>query len=138
MIRIGPAMVQIARILAILGLVAANPAHAATCAEARPGWDGTPVSAWQEVMFLVSTAPVLILLVLTAIALRLRSPILSLIVTVLWTGMVTLVAMVDPGGLRADLAEQGCGGSPTLFIALATAICVGMILYIVRPQGGPE
>lgn len=112
-----------------LALLAPSPAWAEVCDKARPGWDGVPVTAWQEALTLMTSPAALILLMLSLIALRFRSAWGALAVTVLWTGLVTLVSMVDISGLRDAAMTEGCIGSSALFIALIAAICVAMILY---------
>ncbi len=102
---------------------------AEVCADTRPGWDGDPVSAAGEAIALFASPMGIVLVISTLAALRFRSQWGALVVVVLWTGLVTMVTMLDPTGVR-DLAQaEGCIGSPTLFIALVAAICVGTILY---------
>ena len=87
-------------------------AVAGVCETVRPGWDGTPVSALQEAAYLFSTPLSLILLLATALAVRLRSQWGVLAVCLGWSGLVTFHAFFDPTA-GAAMAE-GCAGSPVL------------------------
>ena len=107
--------------------VSAAPAWADTCAEMRPGWDGMPVSAFDELLFLAQSPIVLILVLLTALALRFRSEWGGLVVVVGWSIATYLVTQW--GGSQTDAATEGCVGSPALFIAVAAAISIGVVLY---------
>lgn len=115
---------------AVLAFAAtAAPAFAEVCDKARPNWDGTPVSSFQEAIFLFSTIPSLSLVLATAIALRYRSQWGGLAVVVLWTILITMVTATDPTGAGEFAVREGCVGSPALFIAIVTAICVAVVLY---------
>jgi len=105
-------------------------AWAEVCAEARPDWNGVPVSALGEAVTLLLSPMGLFLLVSTAFALRFRSQWGGVAVTVGWTAFATLLTMADPtGGVREAAMAEGCIGAPTLFIAIAAAISVGTIFY---------
>ncbi|MDJ0826489.1 MAG: hypothetical protein QNJ16_13380 [Rhodobacter sp.] len=112
-------------------ILAALPTQAVAeaCATVRPDWDGSPMSTLSEALFLVTTVPVLVLLLATLAALRFRSQWGGLAVVVLWTALVTFLTMVDPSGLQAASRAEGCVGSPALFIAAVAAICVATVLY---------
>lgn len=118
-------------------LLMPTAAWAEVCDKERPSWDGEPVNAVQEALFLFSTPAALVLILASMLAIRFRHQWGGLIVVLLWTLMVSLVSMADPTG-TADLARaEGCTGSPALFIAAVAAICVAMILYtapIKRPE----
>jgi len=127
--------------LIAFGLLAATlpaTAWAEVCDKARPAWDGTPVSAWQETIFLLSTIPALVLIVASLLAIRFRHQWGALVVVVLWTILVTMISMADPTGLQKRAAAEGCVGSPALFIGLVAAICVGMILYTAPRPSRPD
>ena len=107
------------------------PALAEVCDKVRPFWTpGAPATAWDEFLGLMGTPPSLVLLVLTALAVRFRHQWGALVVVLLWTGWISLITFfgADNEIQRAAVAE-GCVGSPVLFIAVVTAICGGMILY---------
>ena len=106
-----------------------GPAWAEVCDKMRPNWDGTATTAMGEALALFLSPGGLFLLAATAVALVLRSQWGGLVVVLLWTGFITLVTMADPSGSRAPGLVEGCVGPPTLFIALAAAICVGTVLY---------
>lgn len=110
-------------------------ALADACARTRPDWDGTPVSLLDEALFLVATPAALVLIIASLVAVRFRHQWGALVVVVLWTLFVSLIAMGDPTGLRAEEVAEGCVGSPALFIGLVAAICVAMILYTTPRQG---
>lgn len=104
------------------------------CATIRPGWDGMPVSAWQEAMTLFSSPIALILLVASAFVIRFRSSWGAMAACLAWSFLITAVTFFDPtGGMRTAADAQGCVGSPSIFIALVAALSVGMILYTGRP-----
>ncbi len=107
----------------------ASPVLAEVCDTDRPDWNGTPVTMTEEALALLLSPAGLILLAGTILALRFRSQWGGLIVVVLWSGFVSLIALADPTGTRALALQEGCIGSPALFIALVIAICAGTILY---------
>jgi hypothetical protein len=110
-------------------------AWAQDCAVQRPGWDGAPVSAVQEAVFLASSPAALVLLLGTAVAVRFKSQWGSLAVVLGWTAFVTFLTMLAPASRKLAMAE-GCVGSPALFIGVIAAICVGMIFYTAPPLKG--
>lgn len=112
----------------ILALLPA-PALAEVCDTERPSWDGSPVSAIDEAIALFSSPPVFLLLLATVIAIRFRLKKMAPGVAVLWTIAVSMVAMPTTNSIRLAGITEGCIGSPTLFIALVGALCLGMILY---------
>ncbi len=106
-----------------------SAAWAEVCGTERPGWDGLPEDGIGEALALFSTLPSLALLIMTALAIRFRSSWGGLAVAVLWTGLVSILAFADIGGVKKQAVVEGCIGSPTLFIGTVAAICVAMILY---------
>ena len=110
-------------------------ASAEVCDRTRPNWDGTPVSAMQEAIFLFATPATLLLVVASLAALRFRHQWGALVVVVLWTLLVSLIALGNPTGVRPQEIAEGCVGSPALFIGVVAAICVGMIFYTTPRQG---
>ena len=126
------ARANFAKFAALTAFAALSPAaaQAAVCAQVRPfvgpGETGT---AFTEMVSLMGTPPSLVLLILTALALRFRWQWASLGVVVLWSVWVSLVAMSAPDPAMLQAIEEGCVGSPTLFIGLVAAICGGMMLY---------
>ena len=106
------------------------------CAKVRPDWDGAEVSAWQEAILLFGSPASLILLFLSALVLRFRSAWGALVVFVAWSFLVSAFTFFDPtGGQRLAAAEEGCIGSPTLYVAIVLAIGVGLLLYTGKPSG---
>ncbi len=120
------------RLFAIVTLSLACPsvAFAEVCDKERPLWDGTPVNAVQEALFLTASLPSLVLILVTALALRFRNRWAGLAAVCGWSAMVYLLTFGgDPTGIGQLAAKEGCVGSPTLFIAVVFTICVGTILY---------
>lgn len=116
-----------------------GPALAGACATLRPGWTpGMPATEWTEALYHFSSVPALAVILATALAIRFRSQWGGLIVTVLWSALVGVIVWGrfgdDPAGVGQSALEEGCLGSPTLFIAAVTAICIATILYT-APSG---
>ncbi|MEL7090301.1 MAG: hypothetical protein AAFN94_01065 [Pseudomonadota bacterium] len=117
----------------------ATPLWADVCATERPGWDGAPVTAWGEALTLFVSPLGLLLLALSVLAVRLRWQWIGLGTILGWTVFITIVTMADPTGQRAPAMAEGCIGPPTLFIPLAAAICVVIVLRTKpRPTGDTE
>ena len=114
----------------ILALLPA-PAWAQVCEELRPGWDGTPISAWSEALSLFTSPAALILLAGSLIAVRYKSQWGTLAACVGWSALVSVFAFWDGG--RTDAMAEGCIGSPMIFILAAATLCVAMVLYIGVP-----
>ena len=113
--------------------LAPAPALAEVCDKVRPFWTpGRPATAVDELLGLMATPPSLVLLVLTALALRLRHAWGALAVVVLWSTWVSFAVMRTPGPTLGAARAEGCIGPPTLFIAVVAAICVATILYTSR------
>ncbi len=108
------------------------PAWAGVCEDLRPGWDGAPVSAWQEAIILFLSPLSIALLIATLVALRFRSSWGVLAVCAGWSLLVSVIAFFDPTGGQG--AAEGCVGSPVVFIAAVGAICVAAVLYTGRPD----
>ena len=106
------------------------------CDAIRTGWDGTPISAWTETFFLITSPISLVLLAATVVALKFRSKWGALIVCVLWSFFVSGLTLFDmTGGLRTAAMAEGCIGSPTVFIVIVAATCVALILHTApRPE----
>jgi hypothetical protein len=121
---------RIGLILATLPTIAG----AGVCDTQYPDWDGTPATMLSEALAQFTSPLALILLVASALALRFRSQWGGLAVTLLWAGLVSMIAFFDPGGTRTQAMTEGCVGPATLFIAAVTAICTGIILYTAPRQ----
>ncbi len=116
----------------------ATPAMAEVCDTLQPGWDGAPATAVTEAMALFLSPIGLVLLVATALAIRVKSVWGGLVTVVCWTVFVTFVVQYDPGNMRQMAMTEGCVGEPTLFIAATIAICVVTILLTApRERGKP-
>ncbi len=106
------------------------PLWADACSALRPAWDGTPVTAWGELLFLLQTPIVLLLIIATALAVRFRSEWGGLAVVVGWS-LSTFLATGwgGDGTIRAAAMNEGCIGNATLFIVVAALVCIGVVLY---------
>ena len=124
----GPLRRRLGAALALSGL--STPAWAETCAEMRPGWDGTPVSAFGALIYLGQSPFVLVLILRTEVAVRFRSEWGGLVVVVGWSVATYLVTGWGSGNTaQTNAMQEGCVGSPALFIAFAAALCIGVVLY---------
>lgn len=121
-----------------LALIFPTAGWADVCDKVRPNWEGTPVTAVQEALFLAATPISLALVLASLIVLRLRHQWGALAVVVGWTIAITLLTMADPTGMRPQAATEGCIGSPTLFIIAVAAICGAIILYTAPKSSGAE
>ncbi len=107
-----------------------SSAWAEVCDKMRPNWvPGTDATVWTEMIGLFSSVPSIALLIATALVVRFRSAWGGVVVTVLWTGLISLLVFSAPDEARLQAVKEGCIGSPTLFIGVVAAICVAMILY---------
>ena len=122
-------MGPIRRRLAAFITLLPTPALAEVCDKERPEWDGVAASALDGMLDLLATAPSLILIVASLLALRFKSVWGGLATVVGWTIWVSVINSPAAFPARAAAIEEGCIGSNTLFIALAIAICVGIVVY---------
>ncbi|MEL7116231.1 MAG: hypothetical protein AAGP08_11685 [Pseudomonadota bacterium] len=124
--------------MALALYVLPSSAWAEVCAQIRPAWDGAPVTALQEALYLAGTAPVLVLVIASALVIRLRNQWGGLAVIVLWTVLITFIIRSDPSSIEAQASAEGCIGSPALFITAVAAICVAIVLRTLplRPKTG--
>ncbi len=122
-------MGSVRRGLTLAALFAPSAALAEACATLRPGWDGTQATALDEALTLLLSPLGLLLLAISVLAARFPSKWLSVLAVMGWTGFISLSTMLDPLGLRLDAINEGCVGSPSLFILIATGISVAVILY---------
>lgn len=105
-------------------------ALAEVCSQERPNWDGLPVTALGEFLILMQTPIVLVLIILTALAIRFRHEWGGLIMVVGWSLSTYLV--IDWAGtnpVRTAAIDEGCIGNPAIFIVVAVAVCIGVVLY---------
>lgn len=115
-----------------------SAAVAEVCDKVRPLWSPSsgPASAWDELIALSSLPITLSLSALTILALLLRWRLFAAATALLWAGLATIVAFDNFGPILDDVRyfaiKEGCIGSPHLFIALAIAICAGMIYGALR------
>lgn len=109
--------------------LAPSALFAEVCDKARADWDGVQITGIGAAIALATSLPSLALFALTLIAIRFRNQWAALAVLVLWVGFASLLTMAEPTSFRSIAQAEGSIGSPTLFIALVTAICVGLIIY---------
>lgn len=128
----------LARSLIALACIAAPlPALAEVCDKERPNWDGLPVSGLAEALSLFSSPAGLVLLAASALVIRFRNQWAALITMLLWTGLISVITMIDPTGINEAARAEGCTGSATLFIIAVAAICGAMILYTAPRSSRP-
>ncbi len=115
------------------------PAWAEVCDKVRPDWNGLPVSAWQEALWLFASPLALVLLIGSAIVFRLRSSWGALVVFVGWSFLVGAFTFWDPtGGVRTAAIAEGCLGSPAVFVSVVLVISVGLLLYTGKPAASED
>jgi len=113
---------------------------AEVCDKERPLWSRSsgPASAWDELFALSSLPITLSLIALTILALFTQWRLISAISALLWAGLTLIIALDTYGPILDDVRyfaiKEGCIGSPHLFIALAIAICAGMVYGAMRPR----
>jgi hypothetical protein len=115
-----------------------GPALAAACDALRPRWDpaGGPATAFDEALHLAASPVALVLLLGTALAVRLRNQWAGLAAVCGWSILISLRVFAPGGDETAQMAAtEGCIASPALFIAVVAAICVATILYTAPSQG---
>lgn len=117
----------------ILSLIA-GPALAEVCDKARPGWDGMPVTALDEALFLFATPISLFLVAALATAVVFRHAIGAALVTLLWGFYITSLILPDQTGISAAAITEGCAASPALYIALSGALCLAAVIYTARRE----
>lgn len=111
------------------------PAWAEVCDKVRPNWvPGTDPTLLGEAIALLSMPVSLVLLITSALCIRLGRQWATLVVVVLWSFWVYFVATGDFGGIRQAAIQEGCMGKPTLFIVFVAVICGAMIVYTTRRQ----
>ncbi len=88
------------------------------------------MTAVGEMLFLAQTPMVLFLILATAVAVRFRSEWGGVAVVAGWSIATYIVTgWGSSDGLRNAAINEGCAGSPALFIAVAAAVCIGVVLY---------
>lgn len=123
--------------LAAIAALSPTGALANVCEQVRPFVGASEGgTAFTEAMSLMGTVPSLVLLLLSALAIRFRWQWVALGVVVLWSVWVSFIAMSSPSPIMEQAISEGCVGPPTLFIALVAAICGGMMLYT-APRKAP-
>lgn len=123
----------------ILSLLASST-MAEVCDKERPRWDPAsgPASMLDEFFALILNPFVLGMLCLTAVAILSKWRIPKWILAVVWLSLSILIGIDHYGPVLNDVRwfamQEGCIGSPLLFIALAIAICAKLIHGALRPR----
>ncbi|MCF6444304.1 hypothetical protein [Nereida sp. MMG025] len=133
-------MGSLRRGLIIAALAIPTPVWAEVCDKERPDWNGTPVTAWGEFLYLLTTPLTMLLLCATALAFRLARKWLTVAVAVGWTAYTCLLAFnvpTDATSISAAALREGCVGSPALFIAFACALTLALVFYVSRGADAP-
>ncbi len=117
----------------ILSLLA-SPALAGVCDETRPAWDGMPVTALDEALYLFTTPISLFLIAALATAVVFRHAMGAALVALLWGFFITSLILPDGAGTSAAAITEGCAASPALYIALSGAICLSAVIYTARRE----
>lgn len=113
-------------------------AQTSVCSSLRPNWEaGTTATVVDELVALMSTPPSLILLVATALVVRLRHQWGALVVVLAWTVWMSTLTLGTPAPLTLQAMAEGCIGSSSLFITTVIALCVATILYTTRGAKKP-
>ena len=116
-----------------------TPALAEACGTLRPNWDGTSVSAVDELLTVMQTPIVLLLIVATALAVRFRNEWGGLLVVVGWSLSTYLViGWGSINALRDAAILEGCIGNPSLFVGVAAMVCIGVVLYTAPLKRGKK
>ncbi|MCT4557859.1 MAG: hypothetical protein N4A61_07345 [Pelagimonas sp.] len=124
----------------IAALVAPGAAWAEVCDKVRPLWDPAsgPATLVDEALHLASLPPSLILMVGTALAVRLRSQWGGLAVVSGWSILISVLVFGNRGdatGIHQHALSEGCIASPALFIGVVTAICIATVIYTAPAKG---
>ncbi|WP_342078404.1 hypothetical protein [Yoonia sp. SS1-5] len=101
-------------------------AMAAVCDKERPDWDGAAFTSLDELIYLLQTPIILLMILTTALAVRFRSEWGGLVVVVGWSAICYILLGDD---IKQQAMIEGCVGSPALFIAVVTILCIGVVLY---------
>ncbi len=117
---------------ALLALPSA--AMADVCGEHAPGWDGTRISAWEELLVNLQSPVVVVLFLATATAIRFRSQWGGLAAVVGWS-LYIFFLMQDE--IYWTAVAEGCAGSPSLFLGVVTLLSAGVVLYTAPTRSEP-
>lgn len=127
------------RLICAAALFSPTYGFADACQIERPHWDGVPVSMIQEFLILMQTPIVWVLIIATAIVIKLRHEWGGLIVVIGWSLSTYLAidwAGTDPN--KAAAINTGCIGNPSLYIIVAVATCIGVVLYTAPLKRGKK
>lgn len=110
----------------------ASPAFAAVCDTARPNWNGTPATAVSEALYLFMSPVSLFLIAALCVAVIFRHKMGATITVLLWSFYLSFVIFPDQTGGTAIAMQEGCIGSPTLYIALSAVLSIAAIAYVFK------
>lgn len=92
-----------------------------------------------EFLYFLQTPLVLLLVLATALAVRFRREWAGVAVVVGWSlGTFLLTGTGGSYGVMDLGRVEGCVGSPSIFIAVAVAVCIGVVLYTAPRRRGHE
>lgn len=117
----------------ILSLLA-SPAFAEVCDKERPDWDGIPATQVSEAIYLFTRPISLFLLAALATSVIVRHALGTAIAVLLWGFYITALVWPDATGITASALREGCQAPPSLFIAIASALCVAAVLFTHRTR----
>lgn len=112
--------------------LAPSIAFAEVCDKERPAWNGVPVSAWEDLIFLSTHVlfwPVWIALAAAIVLKRTSLTIIAGTIAALHT-LLQLSQLTDT--ITRAAIREGCIASPPLFIGLCAAICLASIYLALR------
>lgn len=110
----------------------ASPALAEVCDKERPDWDGTPATQMSEALYLFTQPISLFLLAALATAVIARHAMGTAVAALLWGFYIT--ALVWPDTIAQAAIREGCQAAPSLYIAIASALCVAAVLFTHRTR----
>lgn len=109
-------------------------AIAEVCDKERPLWDGTPATAWTELINLMTSPIQVALVVATILAIWTGTRIGCGILTLVWAAFIPMMLTRDLDDMIWEASREGCIGSPILFMGLCAAICSATLYATLRPR----
>ena len=116
----GPVRRRLTAALALLPV----PALADVCAGLRDGWTAgdSPVSAWGEAVYILTSPPAIVALVLLAVALWKPRPWLSVFLSFPAFALAALILFSRQAPTAAQAQAEGCIGTPYLALVLLAVL----------------
>lgn len=127
------------RLIALLGLsVSPTVIFAEVCDKERPNWNGIPVTAAKEVVFLFTQPTQIILLAITVFVIYRRARISCGLLALVWAAFIPSLLTRDLDDAIWEGFQEGCIGSADLSIGLSAAICIVTLYAALRPRRKPK